>query len=933
MKVSYRFAFRPIGRLFLAALLGSVVLTACRNESSSDLIRSARDYQAKGDHKAAIIQLKNAVQKQPDNGEARLLLGKSSLAVGDPATAEKEFRKAAEFGQPAAVVAPLIARALLESGESERVVSEFGKQNLTEPGAESSLRVAVGQAQVRLRRMDDARESFKAALASDPSNVPAQLAQVQLAVMEGRIDAAVATVDQIVAKNPNSAEALLLQGELRLARGDRTGGREALERAVAADPAQAPARLELIALLIAERQFDAANTQIAAARSVRGGDLRLLYFEALIAAQQKDLARARELTQQLLKRAPEHVPTLVLAGAVELQDKKPIAAETYLQKAVTLAPQHDGARKLLVRTYMTSNQPALALEAAKPLEAQGAQLDAPTMMLVGEAYLANGNLKQATTFYAAAAESKPQETAARVRLGQIAMVSGDPERGIRELEAATALEGAPAQADLALIAGYMRRGETAKALEAAQALVKKRPDDPMVYQVLGTVYVGRKDTAAARAAYGKALQLNPTYLPAVAGLARLDFADKKPADARARFEAVVAKEPNNELALLGLAEVLAAMKAPAAEIVPVLQRAIAAKPQSATARVALINLYLQEKDTRAALSAAQEASAALRDDPRVLDALGRAQAAAGETNQAIETFNRLAAAQPQSTLPLLRLASIYLANKEADKAIETLLRAQKVAPANTDIGRDLVRGYLATGKGDDALKQAKALQVAAPTSAAGHVLEGDVYAATRQWGEAERAYRASLKVDPTSEEGALKLHGVLMAGGKKSEAEAAARKWLAEHPNDVMYRSYLAEQALRTRDLKTAVAQYQIVVTQQPNNVAALNNLAWAAGQLGDPKAISYAERALKLAPDNSAVLDTAGVLLVSAGDTAKGLEYLARAVAIAPDRLDIRFNFAKALVKAGRTEDARKELTQLQSATQEFNGKAEIPALLKQLK
>jgi len=89
--------------------------------------------------------------------------------------------------------------------------------------------------------------------------------------------------------------------------------------------------------------------------------------------------------------------------------------------------------------------------------------------------------------------------------------------------------------------------------------------------------------------------------------------------------------------------------------------------------------------------------------------------------------------------------------------------------------------------------------------------------------------------------------------------------------NDAVYRSYLAEQALRAGDLKTAVAQYQVVVSQQPNNIGALNNLAWAGGQLGDPKAMSYAERALKLAPDSPPVLDTAGVLLVTAGDTARG--------------------------------------------------------------
>ena len=146
------------------------------------------------------------------------------------------------------------------------------------------------------------------------------------------------------------------------------------------------------------------------------------------------------------------------------------------------------------------------------------------------------------------------------------------------------------------------------------------------------------------------------------------------------------------------------------------------------------------------------------------------------------------------------------------------------------------------------------------------------------------------------------------------------------------FRAYLAEQALRAKDLKTAVALYQTIVAQQPENVSALNNLAWAAGQLGDPKALGYAERAAKLAPDSAAVLDTLGTLLVAKGDAAKGLEYLAKARSLAPDRPDIRFNYAKALAKAGRKEEARKELTKLEDVKQDFPGKSEIPALMKQL-
>jgi predicted Zn-dependent protease len=101
---------------------------------------------------------------------------------------------------------------------------------------------------------------------------------------------------------------------------------------------------------------------------------------------------------------------------------------------------------------------------------------------------------------------------------------------------------------------------------------------------------------------------------------------------------------------------------------------------------------------------------------------------------------------------------------------------------------------------------------------------------------------------------------------------------------------------------------------------------------MGDPKAIGYAERAVKLAPNNAAVLDTLGMLLAARGDTDKALVHLQKARALAPNRADIRLNYAKTLAKAGRRDAAKAELEALVAVKEEFPGKDEAAALLRSL-
>ena len=83
----------PSTRLLLLWIAIVLAAAACGSNDSASLIASAKDYIAKRDYNASIIQLKNALQKEPENAEARYLLGLASLEKGDLVRIIKQQKK------------------------------------------------------------------------------------------------------------------------------------------------------------------------------------------------------------------------------------------------------------------------------------------------------------------------------------------------------------------------------------------------------------------------------------------------------------------------------------------------------------------------------------------------------------------------------------------------------------------------------------------------------------------------------------------------------------------------------------------------------------------------------------------------------------------------------------------------------------------------
>ena len=160
-----------LGRLTVTASLVASLLAGCGSGSPETMIASAKEFIGKKDTKSAIIQLKNALQKAPDNAEGRFLLGKAELQTGDLAGAEKELRRAMELNYAADSVVPPLAEALLGLAEFKKVVEEMGVKQLTTPEATSSLLATVGMAQMAMQKKDEAQKLFDAALALQPGQI------------------------------------------------------------------------------------------------------------------------------------------------------------------------------------------------------------------------------------------------------------------------------------------------------------------------------------------------------------------------------------------------------------------------------------------------------------------------------------------------------------------------------------------------------------------------------------------------------------------------------------------------------------------------------------------------------------------------------------------------------------------------------------------
>lgn len=890
---------------------------------------AAKKYLGAGELKAAVIELKNVLQAEPENADARVLIGEAYLKLGDGPSAQRAFEKARDLKVPKEKWLVQLGRAFLLQNDTKSLLDQIKPGDDLPAPLRAQVHGLIGAVYVGKGDTAKARENFDAALKLDPDASEALLGLTMLEAQQKEFKKAIEYANRVIAKDDKNLSAWVLLAEAKRLDGDNPGAIEAFGKALAIQPLDPRARLGRATAYLGANKLAEAAKDVAEIRKVAGEMPLAMYLQAVIDFQGQKLDEAQDLLVKVTNKMPDHLPSKLLLGTIAYQKGQYETAEKELSQFVARVPQHIPAIKLLAATRMKQGRAADAVAALKAVEGQ-AKDDVQLLSLLGSAYLQTKQFDLGNEYLSRAAELDPKAAAVKAQLGLGQIASGNLDQAVSDLKAAVDLDPNLVQADVMLVLALLQDKKYDAAIEAAGKLKDKLKDNPMPENLLGAAYLAKGDAEKAREHWKAALKLKPEYASARINLAKMELAAKNLDGAAKQYKEVLAHDPKNLSALIGLAQVAESRKQ-YDEMERYLAEAREKNPKALQPALMLSRYYLLRGKPLRALEIARDSESQNPEQPAALQNLALAQMASNQAASALATLKKLVAKVPDNPEYRHQLAQAYY--KTGDKAAALAEWSQVVKSSPEYLPAYLAQAEMAMldKKYDEALKIAETVKSKTPKSSTGLQLEGDVEFARKQYKAAETAYDKAFKLEATAP-AARRLYQARRAGGQDQAAFDGLRQWLDAHGDDADAWLILGMGYQSVGRSKEALETYEKAYALKPDNPIIQNNLAWLYQEAGDKRALEVAEKLLPASENNPEVMDTIGWIYVQNGRLDKGLALLQDAAVHAPQQLAIRLHVAEALIKAGRKDEARRELEGLLKEKKDFPDRQKAEMLLKGL-
>jgi len=302
-------------------------------------------YLEKREPAKAVVQLTEVLTNEPDNAEAKAVLGDAHLANNNLDEAERQYLDALD-------------------GRLDNAGALLGLAQI------SRLKGEIKEATLFLTRVGT--------LTADSQSPEFLYKFASVALQVGMFDAAKAALENALRLRPNEPAYLLALGISWLRKGDLFEAEKIFRHLLQLQPANDQAQIHLGYVLLNQKKYDEARLWLEKSARSPSPMPEVFYYLGLVAQEQNDDAKAIELFEKAVQKLPNYAHARIALGSSYIKLRNYPRAKEELETAVKLDPEEPTAHYNLALLYARLKDPARAQEEMKlveKLKAKGASGD------------------------------------------------------------------------------------------------------------------------------------------------------------------------------------------------------------------------------------------------------------------------------------------------------------------------------------------------------------------------------------------------------------------------------------------------------------------------------------------------------------------------------------------------------------------------------
>ena len=909
--------------LCLSVLLA---LSACsENETTESHLVSAKNYMSAKKVNESIIELKNAIRLDTKNAEARFLLGKIYLELGDGLSAVKELERAKSLKSNDSQLIPLLARAyILTDSDLDVIALSDGATTLAKEEQSHYLAYKT-LAALRSEDAELAQKSADLSTTLAEQSLYSMLAQAYIQLSKNNYDEASTLISRILEIDPKQVDTLMLQGQVATVVKDYKLASESYKAFLTLQPSSGIVQLLLADALLKAEEFEEAEGYADAILASVSTQPFANYIKAMARFEAKDFAQASKHAEQALSANFNQLSLKLVAGASAFYLKNWEQSYNHLSSLIKYLPATHQARRMLAVSQLelglVSEINATLGDFENNLDSteQGKKADeasAEFLSSLSFKLLELGAVDEAKKLAIHSEKLSPDNAQQNARRGILKLMMNDPS-GMQDLKDAVKLNPELVEAELALAFAALQTGDIAQATEIATKWKVKYPKKAGGYNLMASIAIKQNAYEAAEQELKQSLTLEPDNIFALIEQLRIARQQKDDALSKQRADYLVTLYPENNKVLrqyfgiyqneMALAKLAAAYE---------LDKTVVAKGI----------LYSEALVSLLKVNEATNVLEALENEPKLPKRFWQLLVSIHKQEQDISkmktSLDKWLKASPYHLEPVILLTDFHASQRNYERALTVVKRGLVTHEDNVILQLVKMQLLLNSKQVLPAKELYKVLALKDINKALKQGLLGRIFLLEANYVQAVPNLEQFYLTYP-SRQNVVYLAGAYLGNNDKNKAVKLLEAYLEKQPNDDRVKTMLAGLYLGN-DKDKAITAYVEIVKNQPKNVVVNNNLAWLYLEQGQiDKALVHAKIAFELAPEIANVVDTYGKVLLATGDKKSALEHSIKASSLSKGKdIDIALNHAQALIANSLFNEAKTLLTNTEVKTEEQNKK-----------